>query len=69
MAMPLGAGTSRRSALAGVASAMGRLVLYSVVYYLGVKFGKTGRLDPVMAVWLANGIFTVVGSIMMWRMR
>ncbi len=69
MAMPLGAGTSRRSALAGVASAMGRLVLYFIVYYLGVKFGKTGRLDPVMAVWLANGIFTLAGMIMMWRMR
>ncbi len=69
MAMPLGAGTSRRSALAGVASAMMRLVLYAVVYYLGVKFGKTGRLDPIAAVWLANGIFTFAGFIMMWRMR
>ena len=69
MAIPLGAGTSRRSALAGVASAMGRLVLYFILYYIGLKFGKTGRLDPVVAVWLANGIFTVVGSFMMWRMR
>jgi lipopolysaccharide export system permease protein len=69
MALPLGAGTSRRSALAGVASAMARLLLYFTLYYLGVKFGKTGRLDPVIAVWLANGVFTVVGAFMVWRTR
>jgi lipopolysaccharide export system permease protein len=69
MAMPLGAGTSRRSALAGVASAMGRLVLYAALVYVGGRFGRSGRLDPIVAVWLANGIFTVVGSVMMWRMR
>jgi lipopolysaccharide export system permease protein len=69
MALPLGAGTSRRSALAGVASAMARLLLYFTLYYLGVKLGKTGRLDPAIAVWLANGVFTVVGAFMVWRTR
>ncbi|MCX6897925.1 MAG: LptF/LptG family permease [Verrucomicrobia bacterium] len=69
MAIPLGAGTSRRSALAGVASAMARFVLYFILYYIGVKLGKTGRLDPVVAVWAANGVFTVVGAFMMWRIR
>jgi lipopolysaccharide export system permease protein len=69
MALPLGAGTSRRSALAGVASAMVRLVLYFALYYIGVKLGKTGRLDPAVAVWLANGVFTVIGAFMVWRTR
>jgi lipopolysaccharide export LptBFGC system permease protein LptF len=69
MAIPLGAGTSRRSALAGVASAMARLVFYFALQYLGLKFGKAGRLDPVLAVWLANGVFTVLGALMLWRTR
>jgi len=69
MAIPLGAGTSRRSALAGVASAMARLVLYFALQYLGLKFGKVGRLDPAVAVWLANGVFTVLGAFMLWRTR
>lgn len=69
MALPLGAGTSRRSALAGVASAMVRLLCYFVLSYAGVKLGKTGRLDPAIAVWLANGVFTVIGAFMVWRTR
>lgn len=69
MALPLGAGTSRRSALTGVASAMGRLLLYFVLYYLGVKLGNHGRLDPIVAVWMADGVFTVIGAFMVWRTR
>ncbi|MCX7827247.1 MAG: LptF/LptG family permease, partial [Verrucomicrobiae bacterium] len=69
MAIPLGGGTGRRSALVGVTVALTMFVLYFLVYYTGLTLGKQGVLDPVLAVWLANGIFMLMGLVMMWRVR
>ena len=69
MAIPLGAGTGRRSSLMGVAVALGLFMAYSSLDYFCNQLGKKGAMDPVLAAWLGNGIFTLLGAIMIWRVR
>lgn len=69
MAIPLGAGTGRRSAVVGVASALVLFACYLFAYHFGVKLGETSRLDPIVATWAANGVFTLLGLMMIWRVR
>ncbi|MBM3887955.1 MAG: YjgP/YjgQ family permease [Verrucomicrobia bacterium] len=69
MAIPLGAGTGRRSALVGVTVALALFVFYFVVYYAGLTLGKQGALNHIVAAWMANGVFMLMGLVMMWRVR
>jgi lipopolysaccharide export system permease protein len=69
MAIPLGAGTGRRSPLVGVAMALTMFAVFLGINYFTATFGKTGKLDAVLAAWLANGIFTFFGLVMIWRVR
>lgn len=69
IAIPLGAGTGRRSPLVGVAVALALFTAFLFINYFTATFGKTGKLDAALAAWLANGIFTLWGFIMIWRVR
>lgn len=69
MAIPLGAGTGRRSPLIGVAMALTLFAVFLGISYFTATFGKTGKMDATLAAWLANGIFTLVGLVMIWRVR
>ncbi len=69
MAIPLGAGTGRRSPLVGVAMALTLFAIYLTINHFTAIFGKTGKLDAILAAWMANGIFTLLGLVMIWRVR
>ncbi|MBI5396732.1 MAG: LptF/LptG family permease [Verrucomicrobia bacterium] len=69
IAIPLGAGTGRRSPLVGVAMALTLFATFLFINYFTATFGKTGKLDAVLAAWLANGIFTLFAVLMIWRAR
>jgi len=66
--VPLGA-ASRRG---GKSMAFVYTLVLVLVYYLlsnfGVAWGKQGKLPVVVAVWLANGLFAVVGLFLLSQM-
>ena len=69
MAIPLGAGTGRRNPLVGVAKALMLFAVYLFINHCTAILGKKSQLDAVLAAWLANGIFTLLGVVMIWRVR
>ncbi len=69
MAIPLGAGMGRRSSLVSVAVATSLFVAYFLINYVSLAFGREGKLDAAFAAWLANGLFTLLGMWMVWRVR
>ena len=66
--VPLGA-ASRRG---GKSMAFVYTLLLVLVYYLlsnfGIAWGKEGKLPVVVAVWLANGLFAIVGLFLLSQM-
>lgn len=61
LAIPLSARIRRGGRAAGIGLAVGLALLYMLVFALGQSLGYSGRLEPVVAAWLANWCFFVVG--------
>ena len=65
--LPLGITTRRAQRSIG----FGLSVVIFLGYYLFLVLGQTlaqkGALDPLPALWLANAVFFLAGSLLMWR--
>lgn len=66
IAAPLGIVYSRRGVLAGVASSIFILVTMIVLDKLFTALGEGGRIAPVVAAWVPNGFFALVGAFLLF---
>ncbi len=57
----------------GVGATLGVSLVVFGAYYVCLMAGETlgdkGRLDPVIAMWSANVIFTLAGLVLLWRVE
>ena len=66
LAAPLGIVSSRRGLLGGVSTAVG---LFIAVFFLSAVVLKAGEglyLPPAVGAWLTNGVFLVIGLVVLW---
>ena len=62
LAIPFALSAGKRGAMAGVATAIGIAVFYSVVSGLFEAMGNISQLPPVLAAWSPDVIFALVGG-------
>jgi LPS export ABC transporter permease LptF/LPS export ABC transporter permease LptG len=62
LAIPFALSAGRRGAVAGVATAIGIAVIYTVVSGLFEAMGNISQLPPVLAAWSPDVIFALVGG-------
>ncbi len=66
LAAPLGIVSSRRGLLGGVSTAVG---LFIAVFFLSAVVLKAGEglyVRPAVGAWLINGVFLVIGLVVLW---
>ena len=66
IAAPLGIVFSRRGVLAGVASSIFIFFGMIMLRYLFLALGKGARIDPVLAAWLPNIMFLLIGLVLLY---
>ncbi|OQY27684.1 MAG: LPS export ABC transporter permease LptG [Candidatus Cloacimonetes bacterium 4572_55] len=64
---PLSLSTRRSSAALSVIASFSVAFVYWVMIQLGKALGHNGNLDPLVAAWLPNAIFAVLGIIALIR--
>jgi lipopolysaccharide export system permease protein len=69
IAVPFGAPSGRRNVFVGVASSIFIGLAYLFVQKLGMTFGTSNHLPPLLAGWLPNGLFAGLGVWLMTRVR
>ncbi len=62
LAVPFALSAGKRGAVAGVATAIGITVIYTVVSGLFEAMGNISQLPPVLAAWSPDVIFALVGG-------
>jgi lipopolysaccharide export LptBFGC system permease protein LptF len=62
LAIPFALSAGKRGATAGVATAIGIAVVYTVVSGLFEAMGNISQLPPVLAAWSPDVIFALVGG-------
>ena len=67
LAIPFALSAGKRGAVAGVATAIGIAVVYSVVSGLLEDMGNVSQLPPVLAAWSPDVIFALVGGYLILR--
>lgn len=66
--VPLGVISRRGGKSSGFIYTLLLVVLYYVLSYTGIAFGRQNKLPAFMAVWLANILFAAAGSLLLWQM-
>jgi len=69
LAIPLGMHVSKRGALLGVGMALLLVVAFYFLTHIILALGKGEHIPPALAAWLTNGIFAVIGAVLMIRAR
>ena len=67
--IPLGLRVSRSGPLRGVGIALLLVVAFYFITHITLAIGRGGRISPVLAAWLANAIFAVLGVVLLRRTR
>ena len=62
LAIPFSLSAGKRGAVAGIATAIGIAVVYSVISGLFEAMGNISQLPPVLAAWSPDVIFALVGG-------
>ena len=52
----------------GLGISLGLIFLYYLFLTIGESLGKSGKMIPFLAMWYSNFIFTIVGSVFLFRM-
>ena len=67
LAIPFALSAGKRGTMAGVATAIGIAVFYTVVSGLFEAMGNISQLPPVLAAWSPDAIFALVGGYLILR--
>lgn len=65
--VPLGIQPTRSVHSRGFSLSLGLIFLYYLLLTFGQNLGERGSLPPVLAVWLPNGVLSVVAAILLLR--
>jgi LPS export ABC transporter permease LptG/LPS export ABC transporter permease LptF len=65
--IPLGLSSKKGGKSGGFVLAILFFFLYYSIFLVGVSFARQGRLSPGAGVWLADFMFFVGGSFLLWR--
>jgi LPS export ABC transporter permease LptF/LPS export ABC transporter permease LptG len=66
--VPLGVMSRRGGKSSGFVFTLLLVIIYYVLSYTGVALARQDKLPPTFAVWLANILFAVAGSFLLWQM-
>ena len=66
--VPLGLSSKRSGRSTGIILAILLVFAYYLVSLVGVAFAKSGKLSPILGVWSANVLFTVVGVLLLQQL-
>ncbi|HLW35773.1 MAG TPA: LptF/LptG family permease [Chthoniobacterales bacterium] len=66
IAAPLGIGYSRRGVLASVASAVVLVFSMNFLTHLFLALGEGDRISPIVAAWMPNAIFAMIGLYLLY---
>src|SRR5205807_2642005 len=67
--IPLGLSSKKGGKSAGFVLTILLVFAYYSVSLIGVSLAKTGRMSPVMGVWLADIVFLAAGAFLLWRVE
>ena len=65
--IPLGLSAKKGGKGAGFVLTIILVFIYYFVSIIGVSLARGGKLSPVFGVWMANIIFAIIGTILLWR--
>lgn len=65
--IPLGLSARKGGKGAGFVLTIVLVFIYYFISIIGVSLARSGRVSPVLGVWMANIIFAVVGLVLLWR--
>ncbi|MEO7964657.1 MAG: LptF/LptG family permease, partial [Gemmatimonadaceae bacterium] len=66
---PLATSTQRGGAAYGIGVSLGTTIVFLIMIQLTKAIGGKGVLTPEMAAWLPNGVFAILGLVMLARVR
>ena len=66
--VPLGVVSRRGGKSSGFVFTLALVILYYILSYTGVALARQDKLPVFLAVWLANILFAVVGTFLLWQM-
>jgi lipopolysaccharide export system permease protein len=66
---PLATSTQRGGAAYGIGISLGVTVAFLVAIQLTRAIGSNALIDPELAAWLPNVLFTLGGILLLWRVR
>lgn len=67
--IPLGMRVSRRGPMLGVGMALLLVVAFYFMSNITLAMGKGERIPPLLAAWLTNAVFGIVGGVLLARVR
>lgn len=65
--IPLGLSSRKGGKGAGFVVTIVLVFVYYFISVTGISLARGGKLPPVLGVWMANIIFGVVGTLLLWR--
>ena len=69
LGIPFGAQSGRKGAFIGILSAISLFFVFFFLMQVSTALGKKQLLDPMLAAWLPNVLFFVLGLVLIHRMR
>jgi LPS export ABC transporter permease LptG/LPS export ABC transporter permease LptF len=65
--IPLGISSKKGGKGAGFVLAIVLVFVYYFIYGTGLSLARSGKLPPVLGVWLANIVFALIGGLLLWQ--
>ncbi len=65
--IPLGLSSKKGGRGAGFVLTIVLVFIYYFIFLTGIQFARSGKLPPVLGVWLANIVFALIGLLLLWR--
>lgn len=66
---PLAVSAPRAGAAVGIAISLATTITFLLLVNLAIAAGKSGLVHPDYAAWVPNGVFLVLGAVLMARVR
>ncbi|MBZ5522408.1 MAG: LptF/LptG family permease [Acidobacteriia bacterium] len=65
--IPLGLSSKKGGKGAGFVLTIVLVFIYYFISVTGLSLARSGKLPPVLGVWMANLVFAIIGALLLWR--